>query len=59
MAQCRDGAGRFAVGINHVFGQCANDAVTAGIHIGDFVAIRARGFDNPACTRINYGGNAT
>ena len=43
--QCRDIFRRFLAGINQVFGQGADDAITASVNIGNLVRMFTSSFD--------------
>ena len=47
------------VGIDHVLGQRADDAVATGIDVGDLVPVFPRGFDHPAGGGVDDGGYAS
>ena len=53
-----DSSGALAIGIDHVFRQRADNAVTPGINVCDFRSVLARGFDNTASGGIDNSGNA-
>ena len=54
--QCSNRAFAFTAGVDKVFGQGANNAVTAGVHLADTVAVLPGGFDYPAGAGINDRG---
>src|SRR5678815_1570646 len=58
MAQRADRGGRFLRRIDKVFGQRADDAVAAGIHLAEFVFVLAGGFDHAAGGGIDHRGYA-
>ena len=47
----------FATGVDKVFGQGANDAVSTGVHLCDLFML-ACGFDNAAGRGVDDGGDA-
>jgi hypothetical protein len=58
MAQGRDVGGGFLGGVDEIFGQRADDAVTAGVQGADAIAVTSRGFDDAASRGIDDGGHA-
>ncbi len=58
VAQRGDRAGPLLAGIDHVLGERADDAVAAGIDVGDLRAMFARGLDDPAGRGVDHGGDA-
>jgi hypothetical protein len=50
-------SGGLFIGVNHVFGECTDDAVAAGIHIRDLVAMLACGFDDAAGAGVTNCGH--
>jgi len=57
MTQRCDRRGTFFVRVNHVFCQSANDAVMAGVDVGDPVFVFSGSLDHGACSGINDSGN--
>ncbi len=58
MPESGNGACRFLVGVDHVFGQRADDAVAPGIDVGDLVFVFAGRFDHAAGAGIDHRGHA-
>src|SRR5690606_37476075 len=52
-----DGVVRFQAGVNQLFFQRADDAITAGIDLAELVRVFACGLDNTAGTGIDNGGD--
>ena len=57
VAQCGDGFVGFLTGVDHVFGERADDAVAPGVDPADAVAVLARGFQHAASRDIDDGGH--
>ncbi len=55
--QGRNGRCAFLAGVDHVFGQCTDDAVASGVDVGDLLRMFARGLDDAAGGGIDDGGN--
>ena len=58
-AQRGNRRGGLFAGVNQVFGQRADDAITAGVNFADHIFMLARGFDHAAGRGVDYGGHAT
>ena len=58
MTQRSDRGGGFPTGVNHVFSQCADYAVAAGIYICDPVFVLACGFNDSGGGCVNDGRDA-
>ena len=58
MAQGADRRRGFLAGVDQVFGQGADDAVPACIHLGDTVLVLAAGLDDAAGGGVDDGGDA-
>jgi hypothetical protein len=59
MAQRGYGMSALLARVDHVFSQCAYDAVTPRVNFTETVTIFACGLDNPAGARVDDGGNTT
>ena len=57
MTQRCDRSGTFLIRVNHVFCQSANDAVVAGVNVGDPVFVFSGGLDHGTCCGIDDRGN--
>jgi hypothetical protein len=57
VTQGGDGAGGFLAGIDQVFRECPDDAVTPCIDLADPVPVLARRFDYTAGGCIDHGGH--
>ncbi len=58
VAQGGDVLGRLQAGIDQLFGQRTDDAVTAGVHLADLVRVLTGCFDYAGCGGVDDGGNA-
>ena len=56
-AKLGDGLGRFLVRIDQVLPQRPQNAVAAGVHVADPVAVRTSGFDHAAGGGVDDGGD--
>ena len=56
VAQRADGGAALLAGVDHVLGQCADDAVPPRVDLADPVAVLARGFDQTAGGGVDDGG---
>ena len=59
MTQGGDGRGRLLTGVDQILGKGADDAVAAGIDVGDLVGMLTGGLDDAAGGGIDHGGDAT
>jgi len=57
MPEGRDCPGAFLIGVDHVFSQRADNAVAAGINVGNLVAMLACCLDDTTGARIDDCGN--